>query len=123
MSLLTESFENCVLYDRKTVADGVGGYISSFTEGAEFAAAISLDVSMQARTAAKQGVTALYTVTTRKAMNLQYHDIFKCVSDGKIFRVTSDGDDKKTPRSAGLNMRCVSAEEWTLTGEVSTNGG
>lgn len=123
MSLLTESFENCVLYDRKTVSDGVGGYVSSFTEGAEFTAAISLDTSMQARTAAKQGVTALYTVTTRKAMNLQYHDVFKRVSDGKIFRVTSDGDDKKTPRSAGLNMRCVSAEEWTLTGEVSTNAG
>jgi hypothetical protein len=49
-------------------------------------------------------------------MNLQYHDIFRRVEDGKIFRVTSDGDDKKTPESATLNMREVTAEEWSLNG-------
>jgi hypothetical protein len=47
-------------------------------------------------------------------MNLQYHDIFKRKSDNKIFRVTSDGDDKHTPPSATLDMRQVSAEEYTL---------
>ena len=61
--------------------------------------------------------TALYTVTTKKAINLQYHDVFKRLTDSKIFRVTSDGDDKHTPKSAGLNMRQVSAEEWILTDE------
>jgi hypothetical protein len=69
---------------------------------------------MQARVAAVQGVTALYTVTTEKNINLQYHDVFRRASDGKVFRVTSDGDDKKTPASASLNMRQVSAEEWRL---------
>ena len=66
---------------------------------------------MEARIAEKQGVTALYTITTRKNVNLQYHDILKRSRDGKLFRVTSDGDDKATPGSAGLNMRQVSAEE------------
>lgn len=102
------------MLDKRTVSDGLGGYISIYTEGAEFDAAITLDTSMQARTAEKQGVTALYTVTTSKAMNLQYHDIFKRKSDNKIFRVTSDGDDKHTPPSATLDMRQVSAEEYTL---------
>ena len=69
---------------------------------------------MQARIGEKQGVTALYTVTTTKALNLQYHDVFRRVEDSKIFRVTSDGDDKKTPPSAGLDMRQVTAEEWKL---------
>ena len=73
-----------------------------------------LPLTIQARTAEKQGVTALYTVTTRKAMNLQYHDIFRRSSDNKVFRVTSDGDDKKTPASASLDIRQVSAEEYTL---------
>jgi hypothetical protein len=35
-------------------------------------------------------------------------------SDGKIFRITSDGDDNHTPKSATLDMRQVSAEEWSL---------
>ena len=109
------------MLDKRTTADGYGGYITSWLEGAEFQAATVLDTSMQARIAEKQGVTALYTITTSKAINLQYHDVFKRMSDGKIFRVTSDGDDKKTPVSATLNMRQVSAEEWVLNDEQNTS--
>lgn len=115
MSLLSEAMTDCMMYDKRTVADGYGGYTTEWVEGAEFQAAIVLNNSMEARVAEKQGVTALYTITTSKALNLQYHDVFKRIEDGKIFRVTSDGDDKKTPKSATLDMRQVSAEEWELT--------
>ena len=115
MSLLSEAMENCIMLDKRTSSDGYGGYITSWVEGAGFQAAAVLDSSMEARIAEKQGVTALYTITTNKNINLQYHDVFKRLSDGKIFRVTSDGDDKHTPNSANLNMRQVSAEEWELT--------
>lgn len=115
MSLLDEAMTSCVMIDKSTVKDGYGGYETVWTEGAEFDAAIVLDNSMQARVGEKQGVTAFYTVTTRKVLNLQYHDVFKRLKDGKIFRVTSDGDDKHTPASAMLDMRQVSAEEFSLT--------
>ena len=117
MSLLEEAFENCTIINKSTVSDGYGGYTTEWTDGAEFRAAVVLNSSMEARIAEKQGVTALYTVTTTKALNLQYHDVFRRESDQKIFRVTSDGDDNKTPESAGLNMRQVSAEEWRLPNE------
>lgn len=115
MSLLDEYMSNCIMYDKRTVPDGYGGYSTEWVEGAPFDAAIVLDSSIEAKVAEKQGVTGLYTVTTSKALNLQYHDVFKRLKDGKIFRVTSDGDDKHTPASATLNMRQVSAEEWSLT--------
>lgn len=114
MSLLSDSMEDFVMMDRTTVPDGYGGYTSVWNDGATFKAAAVLDTSMQARIGEKQGVTALYTLTTPKVMNLQYHDVIRRLSDGKIFRVTSDGDDKKTPASAVLDMRQVSAEEFTL---------
>ena len=114
MSLLESAMTMCVLLNKQTQADGYGGYVTTWADGAAFQAAIVLDTSMEARIGEKQGVTALYTVTTVKALNLQYHDVFRRSEDGKIFRVTSDGDDKKTPPSAGLNMRQVSAEEFTL---------
>ena len=114
MSLLSEAMELCVLLDKKRTQDGYGGYVVAWVESVPFNAAIVLDSSMQARIAEKQGVTGLYTITTEKAFNLQFHDVFRRVRDGKIFRVTSDGDDNKTPASATLNMRQVSAEEWTL---------
>ena len=115
MTLLAEAMETCTMQDKISVDDGYGGYIRTWADGAKFQAAIVLDNSMQARTAEQEGVTALYTVSTERHINLQFHDVFRRESDGKIFRVTSDGDDKKTPKSAGLDMRQVSAEEWVLT--------
>lgn len=114
MSLLDVYMTDCKMMDKSTTSDGYGGYTTTYTEGASFMAAVILDNSLEARRAEKEGVTALYTVTTSKSLNLQYHDVFKRVSDGKIFRVTSDGDDKHTPISATLDMRQVSAEEWEL---------
>ena len=115
MSLLTEAYEPFTMIDRTTEQDGYGGFVPVWKDGAVIQAAAVLNDSMQARTAAVQGVTALYTITTNKSVNLQYHDILRRDSDGKIFRVTSDGDDRKTPNSATLDMRQVSAEEYSLT--------
>lgn len=114
MSLLEDSMTECVMLNKQTKPDGLGGVETTWADGAEFKAAIVFDTSMEARVGEKQGVTSLYTVTTSKAITLEYHDIFRRVSDGKIFRVTSDGDDKHTPDRAPLDMRQVTAEEWEL---------
>ena len=114
MSLLEMAMTDMVLIEKVRQPDGEGGFITQWTEGAQFKAAITFDSSMQARIAEQQGVTSLYTVTTKKAAVLSYHDVFKRLSDGKIFRVTSDGDDKFTPDSAALNMRQATCEEWEL---------
>lgn len=116
MSLLTEAMDNCILLNKQTTADGYGGYITTYVDGVEFLAAVAFDTSIEARTADKQGVTSLYTVTTSRAITLEYHDVFRRKKDGKIFRVTSDGDDKYTPQSATLDMRVVTAEEWSING-------
>lgn len=114
MSLLTEAMTACHMLDRRTAPDGYGGFISTWVPGAPFEAAIVYNTSLEARIAEQQGVKDLYTVTTKKAVTLEYHDVFVRESDGQIFRVTTDGKDNKTPRSAGLDMRNASAEEYTL---------
>ena len=121
MSLLDISMETFNMLDKTTAPDGYGGFNPTWQVGAPFKATAVYDTSMQARIGGVQGVTALYTITTRKNVNLQYHDIIRRQSDGKIFRVTSDGDDNKTPLTAGLDMRQVTAEEYTLN-EVISNG-
>lgn len=114
MSLLENSMTNCTMIDKVTTEDGYGGTKVVYTDGATFSAAITLNSSMEARIAEQQGVTSLYTVTTKKNVNLQFHDVFRREEDKKVFRVTSDGDDNKTPKTAGLDMRQVTAEEWRL---------
>ena len=115
MSLLDDMMYDCVFLDKQRTDDGYGGYKTVWTEGPEFKAAIVFDTSLQARVADVQGVTSLYTVTVQRDLMLEYHEVFRRRKDGKIFRVTSDGDDKFTPMSAGLDMRQVTAEEWELT--------
>jgi hypothetical protein len=114
MSLLDEAMVECTMIDKTTVPDGYGGFDSKYVDGADFSAAVVFDSSMEARRAESQGVTALYTITTKKNINLQYHDVFRRNKDNKIFRVTSDGDDEHTPVSATLDMRQVTAEEFSL---------
>ena len=119
MSLLSESMEKCIYLTKTKSPDGYGGYIDAYAEGAEFNAAITFDTSIQARVGEKQGVSSLYTVTTGREMALEYHEVFKRDRDGKIFRVTSDRDDKFTPASASLNMRQVTAEEFVPVGSIT----
>lgn len=122
MSLLSDAMESCTMIDKVTLPDGYGGTIPGWRDGAEFNAAIVFSTSMEARRAEAEGVKNLYTVTTSKSVNLQYRDVFRRERDGKIFRVSSDGDDNKTPASASLNMRNVTAEEWSLPDGQSTGG-
>lgn len=114
MSLLEDAMVECVIIDVTTISDGFGGFEESFVEGAEILAAFTLDSSLQAKIAEKEGVNDLYTITTKKNCNLSFHQIIKRVSDDAIFRVTSNGNDNKTPKTANLDMRQVSAELWEI---------
>lgn len=114
MSLLDDAMESCVLLNKQTSTDAYGGFVNTWVDGASFNAAIVFDTSIEARVAQAQGVHSLYTVTTPRNIVLQYHDIFRRARDGKLFRVTSDGDDKHTPSSTDLDMRQVTAEEITV---------
>lgn len=111
MSLLSESLEKCVYMNKIKSLDQYGGFTNTWTEGAEFDAAIVFNSSIESRIGEKQGVTSRYTVTTSKTLTLEYNDYFKRKRDGKYFHVTSDGDDLFTPASASLDMRNVEAEE------------
>lgn len=115
MSLLEDALEEFKIINKTKVSDGYGGTIDTWTEGVTIKAAAVVDSSAEMRVAMAEGVKASYTLTTLKNVNLQYHDVIKRVRDDKIFRVTSDGDDKATPLSATLNMRQVTCEEWELT--------
>lgn len=115
MNLIDDMKFACVFMDKTRVPDGEGGYNIEWAEGAELEAVITFNSSMQARVAEKTGVTALYTITVDRQINLEYHDVIKRLSDGKVFRVTSDGADVQTPDRAIFQFSQVTAEEYMLT--------
>lgn len=119
MSLLSDAFERCEMLHKITEEDTFGSDKTRWVTGATFDAAIVFDTSIEARTAQAQGVSSVYTVTTHRSKLLEYHEVFRRIRDGKIFRVTSDGDDKYTPASTALDMRQVTAEEYVPAGVIS----
>lgn len=114
MSLIDAFKERCVLMEKTRVPDGEGGWVTAWAEGEEFDAAIVMDTTMQARVAESEGMTSVYTVTTDKGLPLDFHDVFKRLSDGKTYRVTSDSKDKETPDVASFQFHQVMAQEWGL---------
>lgn len=114
MKLYETMMEPCQLMDKRSKSDGMGGFIYEWTEGAEFEAAVIKDNSMQARIAEKDGVTEVYTVTAEKGATLDFHDVFKRLSDNQVFRVTSNSKDSKTPKVSSFQFTQVTAERWVL---------
>jgi hypothetical protein len=114
MSLLENAYEDFTIINKSTVDDGYGGITTVWNDGATIKAVMVLDGSTQMQIAQAMGVTSAYTLTVKKNVELDYHTVLRRESDKKIFRLTSNTDDKKTPNEAALNMRQYSAEEWKL---------
>ena len=121
MRLYEEQMESCAMMDRQTIPDGMGGFTYQWTQGATFKAAIVKNNTLDAKLAEKQGVTEAFTITVDKGLALEFHDVFKRLRDGAIFRVTSNIVDSETPARASFQFGQVSAEKWELTGEVVQN--
>jgi hypothetical protein len=114
MSLLSEAMTDFVIINKSYVDDGYGGTTVTWTEGATIKGAMVHNSDLQSRIAEVMVSQNLYTFTVGREIELDYHTVVKRVSDNKIFRLTSNSDDKKTPPSATLNMRQYSAEEFEL---------
>lgn len=114
MSLLENAFEDFTILNKAVVDDGYGGTTTVWTDGATIQAAAVLDSSAQMKIAAAVGSKSAYTITVKRKHELDFHTVMRRESDGVVFRLTSNTDDKKTPATATLDMRQYTAEEYTL---------
>ena len=114
MSLLSDFGKICVFKEKTRTPDGEGGYYIEWTDGAEFTAYQSLDTSMEARTAEKQGVTSVYSALVDKDVPIEYGDYFKDTETGLTYRVTSNPSEKESPKSATFALKYFTAERREL---------
>ena len=110
MSLLTDTKQTFVLMEKKRVPDGAGGSITTWEDGMEFEANPAFDTSMEARLAEKQGVSSLFTFLVAKSLQIEYGDFIRDVQTGETYRVTSNPEDRKTPKSASFSLKSFTAE-------------
>ena len=114
MALIYEMMETCHLYNKAIVDDPYGSHSTTYTKGATFDAAVIKNSSTEAIVAEKQGVAEIYTVVTKQGFELDYHDVFRRISDGAIFRVTSRTTDSTAHPASTVKIARVTAERWVL---------
>lgn len=114
MNLLDDFARTCVIMEKKRIGDGAGGFITEWSEGAEFSNYQSIDSSMEARIADKQGVTSLYSSLVRYDFPIEYNDYFKDKTTGFTYRVTSNPDEKVAPKSSSFALKYFTAERKEL---------
>ena len=106
----------CFMIKQRT-PDGAGGFNTSYTDGEQFLAVLRHDSTIEAQVAEKQGTASTYTFFVDKGMKFDYHEVFKRLSDGQWFRVTSASGEKETPSQSSLNMTTVMCEKWVQTND------
>lgn len=107
-------FVDCVIINKRTVMDESGTFNYKWEEGVPFKAAILKNQTLEADIAEKDGFTELYTVSTYRETPLDVNDVFRRVTDGQVFRVTSKTKDNTSPVFSSINLGQVKAEKWVL---------
>lgn len=121
MTLMDEYNSGCVLLNRRTVRDGVGGYKTEWAEGVAFEAAWEYEDAPEITVAEQQGVERTYRIYVDKTLELEYHDAFRRINNGQIYRVTNPGTDRHTPSFSLLNKRLIEVEKWALPSDAEVS--
>lgn len=116
--MLFEAFYTpCQRLTKTRKPDGEGGHVTTWDDGEGFEAAVVLDTSTEARVAESAGLSRSYRVTAPIGTGLGFHEAFKRLSDGQVFRVITEAADVTTPKVASFKFEVVRAEAWELPDE------
>ena len=113
--LIFNMMEKCRILNHARVDDLYGSSTDAWTDGTPFDAAIIKDTTTEAVVAEKQGITEMFTVVFEKGLSIDYHTVFKRLSDNQVFRVTSRVKDSEAPDASSVKIAKVTAEKWVLT--------
>lgn len=94
--------------------DGVGGFVSGWTDGPEFEAVERHDTTVAAQVAEHDETASTYTLLVNTSVPLAFPDYIKRVSDGQTFQITSDAADKTAPPESGMGLRAVQCKKAVL---------
>lgn len=112
--LIDGMMEKCRIMNKVRQDDPYGSETVGWSDGTTFDATIIKNTTTDAVIAEKQGIKEIFTVVIRKGFSLGFHDVFKRVSDGEIFRVTSNVKDSEAPNASTVKIAKVTAEKWVL---------
>ena len=114
LTLIEQMMEECCILNHIREDDPYGSSTDTWQDGSKFRASIIKNSTTEATIAEKQGISEIFTVVHYKSFSLDYHDVFRRLSDGQIFRVTSNTKDSTAPEASTVKIAKVTAEKWVL---------
>lgn len=119
--ILERNFEQFELLLGTRTADGKSGFHTVWSVSGTVDAVAAIGQTVHDRARSTETVIAnaelpkpLYSILTKRSVLIPFHAVLRRVRDGKIFRITNNADDAKTPNGAKLDLRMHSAEEYRL---------
>ena len=106
----SDFLDDACMMDKRTESDGMGGIVVTWADGAPFRAGFIRNSSTEARIAYQNGIRELFTIVFSDMLELLPNDRVKRISDGKVFRITSDSRDMTTPEQSDMHFREADAE-------------
>ena len=106
--------EPCRILNHIREDDKYGSSVDYWSDGATFDAAVIKNSTTEATITERQGISEIYTFVTQRGFTLNYHDVFRRLSDGQIFRVTGSTKDSEAPLVSSVKIAKVTAEKWEL---------
>lgn len=113
MGLLNDYTRACQMLVSVSVPDGEGGERTSWELGETVNICMALESNPEARKAEIRDLAAVYNCLASRDAPIHYDDYFRD-DTGETYRITSDPEAKKAPRSSGLPYKMFTAERKEL---------
>lgn len=114
MSYFYDAFDDYIVINRLVLDDNEGGVFIDWQDGARIKMALDLGGSSEIRQAAAQNLKTVYTATLPQNTPVRYDTYLRAVKDGRIFRITSNPMENKTPAMATFPCVIATAERTEL---------
>lgn len=100
MSFFYDAFNEYYLKNKTTLPDGMGGYYTTWENGAIIKMSLDLGGSSEIRQAQAQNLKTVFTASFPIDTPVTYDNYLEDVETGDIYRITSNPKDNKTPPEA-----------------------
>ena len=113
MLIETKMQDYCIL-DKTTHADGYGGTVVEYVDGAPFRAVAVQLQSTEMEIAYQTGQKRLYAIFFKPIVGLEQNMMVKRLEDGLIFRITATPDPNQKPVFSSLDVIRTTMEVVTV---------
>lgn len=117
-TILQDFVESIVLLDETTVSDGLGGFVTEWTDGATIDVAVIQPRDTKATIATAIVGQQSLTIITSTAIELKRDKYFRRKSNGKTYKFDRDNTERLAPDDSELQWRTTTAAEAALPKSV-----